>query len=155
MSKHRKKNPSAIRKKRQGELLNDHYVAPPKDFSPVERRVVTWLLRRSRLSRIVLVSFIALMIALVVVVLFYTVDSRFLLSEAGESVPLILYVPVIFATILGLIVYLLGWRYLVNIYEVEESAPNVILWYLGVGIFAIFINCGWILNVISVLNSPS
>ncbi|MEQ8673341.1 MAG: hypothetical protein RLP44_02745 [Aggregatilineales bacterium] len=154
MSKQRKNNPSAVRKKRQSELLSDHYVPPPQDFSPIQRRVVEWLLRRSRIERILIVSFIALMIALVVVVLFYTVDNRFLLAESGESIPLILYVPVIFATILGLVIYLLGWRYLVNIYEADESAPNVILWYLGVGVLATFINCGWILNVISVLNNP-
>lgn len=156
MSK-RAKNPSASRKERQRALLAEEQSVKriePGEMSAIQKRVITWVLRRSRLSRILLAAFFALMMTLTVVVLFYTVDNRFLFSDDLETISPILYVPVVVATVLGLVIYMLGWRYLVNIYEAEESAPNIILWYLGIGILATCINIGWILNVISVLNNP-
>lgn len=156
MSK-RAKNPSASRKERQRALLAEEQSVKriePGEMSAIQKRVITWVLRRSRLSRILLAAFFALMMTLTVVVLFYTVDNRFLFSDDLETISPILYVPVVVATLLGLVIYMLGWRYLVNIYEAEESAPNIILWYLGIGILATCINIGWILNVISVLNNP-
>ncbi len=156
MSK-RAKNPSVSRKERQRALLAEEQSVKwvePEEMSAIQIRVVMWALRRNRLSRILLAAFFALMMTLMVVVLFYTVDNRFLFSEDLEAISPILYVPVVVATVLGLVIYMLGWRYIVNIYEPEESAPNIILWYLGIGILATCINIGWILNVISVLNSP-
>ncbi len=155
-----KKQPSTKRKARQRELLNATHDNSSHDrqfnqkVDKLAERVTAHVLGWGRFRRILFVGFSALMLALAIGVLFYAFDNRFIIPEDGMTVTFALYVPVIASTIGGFIIYAVGWIYIVSVPSISESAPNVVLWYLGITLATCVLNFAWLLNVFAVLGSP-
>lgn len=124
--------------------------APP----PVATQIVSRIWSMPRLLRIFLAALVSLLITLMIGLVFYLIDNRFLIPQEGQEIGFILFVPVIASTVGGLVAYLIGWRRLVDVQEADTSARNRVLWYLGVGLFALFFDAIWFVNVLNVINAP-
>lgn len=122
----------------------------PKITQPLWMRIVGVALGFPRIIRILLAGIFSLTVTLVVGLIFYFVDVRFLLSLDG-TVTTRLIIPVVVATILGLIMYVAGWFYYVGGRGVDNTVRIGILWYLLVGIISIILSVIWGIQVILVL----
>jgi len=85
---------------------------------------------------------------------FYIADNRFLMSPDGESITTAMLVPFVLSVIVGFVAYGIGWRWIVDAYELTTKVRNRVLWYLGVGIFALIFDLIWWMNVVSSSSQP-
>jgi len=131
-------------KKRNRKQQNKQRPEQPKsqNVHPLWMRIVEVALAFPRIIRILLAGIFSLAVTLVVGLVFYFIDVRFLLSIDG-TVTTRLMIPVVVATILGLIMYIAGWVYYVGGRGVDNTVRIGILWYLLVGIISIILSIIW------------
>jgi len=120
----------------------------------LSERIVDRILRLPRLLRILFIGFLSLCMTLAIGLPFYIADNRFLLSPDGESITTAMLVPFVVSVMVGFIAYGLGWRWIVDSYELTTKVRNRVLWYLVVGGGALIIDLIWWMNVVSSSNQP-
>ena len=143
-----KRNKKRNRKNQRKKQRNTQ--SKPETTQPLWMRIVEVALGFPRVIRILLAGVFSLTVTLVTGLTFYFIDWRFLLSLDG-TVTTRLMIPVVVATILGLIMYIVGWVYYVGGRGVDNRVRIGILWYLLVGIISIILSIIWGIQVMLVI----
>lgn len=145
MSKKKRYKSYKQKQRRRAQYILNHVAQ--QDMQHAVPRLLSWVLSLPRLVRILLAGIFALAITLVTGLMFYLVDDRFLISITGK-VTTDLMIPVVVSTILGFVMYFVGWWMIVGFRGDVATVRGGVMWYLGVGLLALSISFIWIIWVI-------
>lgn len=109
---------------------------------------VRWVLNRSRLTRVLMVSLFGLATTLAV---FPIVDYVYLEHFFNEGTVIL---PSLVSVGAGIIMYILGWRLIVGTIGEDRPVRPAVFWYTVVGILAILLVIGLTLQGYSIVNAP-
>ncbi|GAB4510453.1 MAG: hypothetical protein OHK0046_07310 [Anaerolineae bacterium] len=103
--------------------------------------LVRAVLSLPRLIRILIAGVFALATVLAVSPI---VDEIYLLFFYSPATAL---VPSLISAALGVMMYLIGWQMIVGTVGEPKRAPRGVLWYFGIGLFALLIVGLWLLRL--------
>lgn len=110
--------------------------------------LVSWVLNLPRSMRILIVSLFSLAVILAVSP---RVDGLYLQFFFTEST---VWLPSFVSVGIGIIIYILGWRLVVGTRSETPSVRLAVFWYLVVGILAVLLVVGLLLQGYSIVNTP-
>lgn len=109
---------------------------------PAFQRIVVDLLEMPRIARWFVVAFFALAVTLAVSPF---IDALYLQYFFDERTVI---APALVAMMFGLLMYIVGYWLVVG-WQGETTTPRrVVLWYVGVGMLAIFVIAVWLLSLL-------
>ena len=115
----------------------------------VRYRSIDWLLNRPRMLRILIAGVFS---AFVTLALFPVVDAMYLdFFFTMETRAL----PSLVSSAIGLVTYFVGWQLIVGTIGTRPAARMAILWYFGIGVFAIVLAILLVINGIIIINLPT
>ncbi len=94
-------------------------------------RSIRWLLSLSRFTRILFAGLFSIFVALALFPVIDYIWLRFFFSMETRVVPALII------TGIALVMYLAGWQLIVGAPGERPPARKAIIWYFGVGLFAI------------------
>ena len=97
---------------------------------PSSGRLVAWIVRLPRLSRIVIAALFALALTLAITPV---IDGFYLDHFYNASTAML---PALVSTGLGLVFYVIGWRLIIGYAGEYPPARPAIFWYLSIGVVA-------------------
>jgi hypothetical protein len=120
-----------------------------QNTTPLQTRLVTAILKLPRIARIVISLLFALAVTLA---LSPIVDNIYL---TYMFTPETVIVPALVSTAFGIVMYVLGWQLIIGTVGENPPARFIILWYVGIGVLAIFLVAVWMVSGITIGNAPT
>lgn len=112
-------------------------------------RLVRWILDRPRVIRILMVAFFALSVTLAVFPIIDSLYVRFMFDESTVILPSFV------SAALGIIMYIFGWRLIIGTIGDRLPVRSAVFWYVVVGILAILLVIGLMLQGYSIAITPT
>src|SRR5690349_5609779 len=123
---------------------------PSKPTQPPRQDLVNfthWLVRLPRLTRIILCAVFSFAITLGINPIVDYLYLTFIYRDDTELERLIhSSLPAFIEIGIGLVMYILGWRYFIGTHGETPPARPAVLWYFGIGLLAVFLVFLWVLQ---------
>jgi hypothetical protein len=120
---------------------------PAPQANPDARNLLRWLLHLPRYVRIIMCAVFAFAITLGLTPI---IDYLYLVFIYQDNTDLERFIharaPAMIEVGLGLAMYLIGWVFFVGTRGETPPARPVVLWYFGIGLFAVFLVFLWIIQ---------
>ncbi len=124
---------------------------PPSNPSPTPHEdaagVVRWLLHLPRMVRIVVCAIFAFAVTLGLTPIIDYLYLTFIYRDNSELERFIhARAPAMIEVGLGLLMYVLGWIFIIGTRGETPPARPIVLWYFGIGVFAVFLVFLWMIQ---------
>jgi hypothetical protein len=123
---------------------------PSKPTEPPRQdmeNLVRWLVNLPRITRIILCSIFSIAVTLGFTPIIDYLYISFIYRDDTELAQFIhSRLPTFIEIGVGLVMYIVGWMYIIGTRGETPPARPIVLWYFGIGVLAVFLTFLWILQ---------
>jgi hypothetical protein len=123
---------------------------PSKPTEPPRRdmvNLVRWLVNLPRITRIILCSIFSIAVTLGFTPIIDYLYISFIYRDDTELAQFIhSRLPTFIEIGVGLVMYIVGWMYIIGTRGETPPARPIVLWYFGIGALAVFLMFLWVLQ---------